>query len=106
MRFKIDENLPAEIAEDLRSAGHEADTVASEGLAGAADPDILARVKTELRTILTLDKGMANIRQYPPDEYPGIVLFRPTTTGRQAIVNFVRKYLPTLLQSDLAGHVY
>ena len=37
MKFKIDENLPAELAADLRAAVHEADTVHDEGLTGAAD---------------------------------------------------------------------
>jgi hypothetical protein len=33
MKFKLDENLPYELAEDLTRLGHEADTVFSEGLA-------------------------------------------------------------------------
>ncbi len=36
MRIKVDENLPREVAEDLRSLGHVADTVEEEGLSGAA----------------------------------------------------------------------
>ncbi len=32
MRFKVDENLPAEVAEALRALGHDADTVEEEGL--------------------------------------------------------------------------
>lgn len=38
MKFKIDENLPSELAADLRHLGHEADTVFDEGLLGAKDP--------------------------------------------------------------------
>ena len=38
MRFKLDENLPVELVTDLRDLGHDADTVADEGLRGAADP--------------------------------------------------------------------
>ena len=34
MKFKIDENLPSELAVDLRDLGHEADTVFDESLAG------------------------------------------------------------------------
>jgi hypothetical protein len=34
MKFKIDENLPAEIAIDLASAGHNAETIFDEGHAG------------------------------------------------------------------------
>jgi hypothetical protein len=36
MRFKIDENLPAEIAEMLLARGHAADTVTQEELSGAS----------------------------------------------------------------------
>ena len=77
MKFKIDENLPAEVAADLRAAGQEADTVADQGLAGAADPATLAHVQAEGRVLFTLDKGIADIRAYPPQDYAGIVLFAP-----------------------------
>jgi len=106
MKFKIDENLPSDIAADLRAAGHEADTVIDEGLIGAPDTTILARVQAEGRTLLTMDKGIADIRRYPPQHYAGIVLFRPSLTGRDATLAFVRKHLPALLQLDLSGHLF
>jgi hypothetical protein len=37
MKFKTDENLPVEAAEDLRQAGHDALTVADQKLAGQPD---------------------------------------------------------------------
>lgn len=52
-----------------------------------------------------MDKGIADVRAYPPDRYAGIVLFRPTTSGRGAVRAFVRRHLPTILQTDLAGHL-
>ncbi len=79
MKFKIDENLPAETAADLRAAGHDAESVADEGLGGSPDPPILERTKREGRVFFTMDKGVADIRRYPPAEYAGIVLFRPPT---------------------------
>ena len=56
MKFKI-ENLPGELAEDLRGLGHEADTVFDEGLVGAKDPILIATVATERRILLTLDRA-------------------------------------------------
>ena len=106
MKFKIDENLPGELAGDLRAAGHDADTVPNQGLAGAPDPTIMACVQTEGRAILTMDKGIADVRVYPPDQYSGIILFRPGSSGRKATLAFVRQHLPTLLQSDLCGHLF
>jgi predicted nuclease of predicted toxin-antitoxin system len=105
MKFKIDENLPAEIAIDLRATGHDADTVSDQGLVGSPDSVILAKVQSEGRAILTMDKGIANVRVYPPDRYAGIVLFRPRYTGRDATLAFVRQHLPALLQSNLSGHL-
>jgi predicted nuclease of predicted toxin-antitoxin system len=37
MKFKVDENLPAELLDDLRIVGHEAETVSDEGLTGVPD---------------------------------------------------------------------
>ncbi len=59
MRFKLDENLPVELAADPRLAGHESDTVADEGLEGADDVTVVAAAFREGRILLTLDKGFA-----------------------------------------------
>jgi predicted nuclease of predicted toxin-antitoxin system len=105
MKFKVDENLPAELLDDLRVAGHEAETVSDEGLTGAPDAVILENVRREGYTLLTMNKGIADVRAYSPDRYAGIVLFRPSTSGRGAVRAFVRRHLPTILQIDLAGHL-
>lgn len=47
MKFKIDGNLPSELAADLRDLGHEADTVFDEGLVGAKDPVLVTVVASE-----------------------------------------------------------
>ena len=70
MKVKLDENLPAELLDDLRAAGHEADTVRDEALAGAPDAVVLGRVRDDRRVLLTLDKGIANVRAYPPSTIP------------------------------------
>ncbi|WP_338834811.1 hypothetical protein MHLNE_11180 [Moorella humiferrea] len=41
LRFKIDENLPIEIADLLREAGYEAETVWSEQIQGFSDIELL-----------------------------------------------------------------
>jgi hypothetical protein len=46
VKFKIDENLPSELAVDLRDLGHEAD-VFDESLAGAKDPVLLEVASSE-----------------------------------------------------------
>jgi hypothetical protein len=105
MKFKVDENLPAELVYDLRRADQEAETVTDENLSGAPDSIVLERVRSEGRVLLTLDKGIGDIRTYPPQQYAGIVLFRPQTTGRGATLSFVCRHLDTLLRLDLVGHL-
>ena len=80
MKFKLDENLPVELVADLRGLGHEADTVADEGLCGAADPAVVDAAFASDRILFTLDKGIANLQRYPLHRHAGIVLFRPDTS--------------------------
>jgi predicted nuclease of predicted toxin-antitoxin system len=102
VRFKIDENLPYELASDLRRLGHDADTVFDEGLGGAADPTVLTAAVDADRVLLTLDKGIANLRRYPLHEHAGLVLFRPEASGRGAVLAFIRERLGRLLEMDLS----
>ena len=44
MKFKIDENLPAEFAAILREAGFDTAAVAEEALSGATDTLLLERL--------------------------------------------------------------
>jgi len=37
--------------------------------------------------------------------YPGIVLFRPASTGRGAVLAFVRRNLADILRINLTGHL-
>jgi predicted nuclease of predicted toxin-antitoxin system len=105
VKFKIDENLPSELAADLRDLGHEADTVFDEGLVGAKDPVLIAVVASENRILLTLDKGIANLQQYPAEQHSGVVLFRPVRSGRRVVLTFIRERLPDLLELDLRGRL-
>jgi|ERR1700733_5518205 len=103
MKFKLDENLPVEIADAFRAEGHEIDSVQSEGLTGSSDLVILHRIQVENQILLTMDKGIADIRLFPPSQYPGIVLFRTSTSGRGEVLRFIQATLPDLLSTDIAG---
>ena len=105
MRFKIDENLPAELAADLSVLGHEADTVASEGLAGTDDSALISIALREGRVLLTLDKGIANVNRFPAGSHAGVVLFRPGSAGRRAVLEFARSRFSHLLGMDLRNRL-
>ncbi len=76
MKFKIDENLPVEVAELLRQAGHGATTVLEQDLIGEADPNIASVCQREEKVLVTLDMDFADIRVYPPEQFSGLVVLR------------------------------
>jgi predicted nuclease of predicted toxin-antitoxin system len=101
MKFKIDENLPAEVAEQRRELGHEASTVVQEVLTGAPDSAIVAAADAEARILLTLDKGIANLLRHPTATHHGVVLFRPGSVGRRSVLEFVGERPPGSAWSPL-----
>lgn len=76
MNFKLDENLPASAAAILRASGHDADTVSAEGLAGAPDPNVVAAATKDARILISLDRGLGDLRTYPPGSHAGIIILR------------------------------
>jgi predicted nuclease of predicted toxin-antitoxin system len=76
LRFKLDENVPADAARQLRADGHDVSDVIVEQLAGAGDPRILNAATQENRILLTFDLDFANVRNYPPGTHSRIVVFR------------------------------
>jgi predicted nuclease of predicted toxin-antitoxin system len=76
MRFKIDENLPEDVAEKLREAGWDAVSVVQQRLAGADDGRVSEACDAENRILVTLDQGFSNIRAYMPRAHPGFIVYR------------------------------
>jgi peptide subunit release factor RF-3 len=66
VRFKLDENLSRHAADLICTAGHDAVTVTSQGLRGAADETLFEVCRRESRTLVTLDHdfGPSNPRVY------------------------------------------
>src|ERR1043166_2899974 len=71
MRFKVDENLPEELADFFRGRGWDCMTVDEQQLGGALDDRITEICDDEDRILVTLDLGFSNIRDYPPAAHPG-----------------------------------
>ncbi|HVM14168.1 MAG TPA: DUF5615 family PIN-like protein [Egibacteraceae bacterium] len=76
MKIKLDENLPESAASTLGDAGHDTDTTHAEGLDGADDPDVLAGASADGRLLITLHRGLGDIRAYPPGAHGGVLVIR------------------------------
>ena len=72
MKFKIDENLPVEFVNVLKSSGYETMTALDQGLNGKVDSVVMK----EKFILVTLDLDFADIKLYPPYKYPGIIIIR------------------------------
>ena len=98
MKFKIDENLPAECALVFRDAGFEASTVAEQNLAGADDSVLFQRCRVENRILVTLDMDFANVQVYPPGSHLGIVVVRSNSQDKVTLVSILKRTLPVLVR--------
>jgi predicted nuclease of predicted toxin-antitoxin system len=101
MKFKIDENLPVEVAELLREAGHDAITIHDEKLVGADDDEIAPVFRNEERAFMTFDLGFGDIRSYPPSEYLGLIVFRLKRQDKLHVLGVCKRLLPTIEREAL-----
>ena len=106
MQFKIDENLPIEIAELLNDAGHNAKTVNNQQLQGAKDPFLVNVCKSEHRAMITLDTDFSDIRAYAPEEFSGIIVLRVRTQAKSHIIKVFRSILPLFNREPLTRHLW
>jgi len=106
VRFKVDENLPVEVAALLRAAGHGADTVTEEGASGSQDPDLASLIQRESRALITLDLGFADIRAYPPQQYHGVVVLRLARQDKEHVLRTCQRLVSSLSREQLAGRLW
>jgi predicted nuclease of predicted toxin-antitoxin system len=74
VHFLIDASMPRSTASVIRSRGHQATDVRDIGLGSAPDPDIAAHAQVQQLSLLSRDFDFADVRNYPPDQYAGIVV--------------------------------
>lgn len=98
MRFKLDENADPRWRVPLEESGHQVSTVAEESLQGSEDPVIARTCKEQDLCLITVDLGFAQILEYPPNKYPGIIVLRhpnPTLGGMSGLVRQIAAALTT-----------
>jgi predicted nuclease of predicted toxin-antitoxin system len=103
MRLKLDGNLPADAVVAARSAGHDVETVVDEGLAGAPDDDVLHVATSEGRLVVTLDRGLADVRRHPPGTHAGVLALRVADQRPGEVVEALEAALAGLDLEGVAG---
>ena len=104
--FKIDENLHPDLAQLLRSHGHDAVTVWDQGLRGTPDTSLVEACRKEGRVLVTLDLDFADIRTYPPEECRGLIVLRLVRQDRATQLETVGRIVPLLEREPLDKHLW
>ncbi len=106
MKFKVDQNLPVDLAPLLRQAGHDAGTVFDQGMTGAPDSQIVAWCVREDRILITADLDLSDIRQYPPQKHPGFIVLRLQRQARPQQIAALQRILPLMSTTPLANRLW
>jgi predicted nuclease of predicted toxin-antitoxin system len=106
MKFKVDENLPEELAQLLREAGWSAFSVVEQQLGGEDDSRIAAICEAEDRILITFDRGFANIRSYPLTRYPGMIVFRLKSQDKQLVLTVAGRLVQALRQREFRNELW
>lgn len=106
MFFKVDENLPVELAELLVEWGHEAKTVWDEKLQGTRDDVLIDICRHEKRVLVTLDIDFSDIRAYPPQEYEGIIVLRIGSQSKKNVLNVFQRIGPLFSHEPIKGRLW
>ncbi len=106
MKFKIDENLPVEVAELLGQAGYDALTVIDQSLVGSSDLHLASVCQSEMRTMVTLDTDFADIRAYPSAEFAGLVVLRLKQQDKLHVLSVISRFIKVLSVEELEGQLW
>jgi predicted nuclease of predicted toxin-antitoxin system len=106
LRFKLDEKLSPEGRTLFETAGHEVATVSEESLGGAPDQVIAHACQTEKRCIVTADDDFAQIVDYPPDEYCGIIILRHPHPNLARMTALLKQMIKLLEKESPIGRLW
>ena len=95
MKIKLDENLPDRLVTVLTGLAHDVDTIRGEQLTGRADSDVWSSAQAAQRFLITQDLDFSDVRRYTPGTHAGLLLVRPTRSGRNALFERVSTVFQT-----------
>lgn len=95
MKLKLDENLPATLADILAEAGHDVDTALDEGLGGRSDVDLWHATQDAGRFLITQDLDFSDVRRYRPGAHLGLLLVRLAEPSRRRLTERIHHLFAT-----------
>ena len=86
MHFKLDENIPLQLAKQIETQGYSVSSVFSEKISGTSDKKLLNVCVDNDYVLITLDKDFINSRKHK-----GIILLRLRSQGVLAVSDAFEK---------------
>lgn len=106
IHFKLDENLDVRNAKVFEKAGYAASTVFDESLQGADDESIANVCKKEGFCIITADEDFAQIIDYPPQDYAGIIVLRLRKSTLRGYTKLIQQVVEALKKENPSGRLW
>ena len=75
-------------------------------MSGETDPNVVAECEREGRALVTLDTDFADIRTYPPEDYPGLLVLRLRRQDKPHVLDVLRGVLPLLKTEQLRERLW
>jgi len=87
MNLPLDHCVSQRTVEFLRQLGHDVLTLKGLGKAKARNAEVLRLATDSDRVLVTEDRGVGDIRAYPPRQHQGIVLLRVRDPAMRPVVH-------------------
>jgi predicted nuclease of predicted toxin-antitoxin system len=76
-----------------------------EQLGGCKDPVVVQAATDDHRIVITLDRGVGDIRSFPPGSHAGVVVLRPVSQDPASILTLVDRLLGAHELDEFSGCV-
>lgn len=101
----LDQMLRADLAELLRSMGHDVVRASETGQARADDALILERARREQRILVTLDEHFGNWVVLPLSKHFGVIRVKAHPSSTENIAKILLPFLSSHSQTDFRDHL-
>ena len=101
MHFKLDENIPVQLASNINAQGHSASTVFSEKISGIKDIALLQLCQEQDYALVTLDNDFASVYAFKH----GIIVIRTASQGAKSVVEAFENLVKNFDLNELRNKV-
>lgn len=106
MHFKFDENLDPRWRIPLEKAGYSVSTVTDEFLQGTDDRTLSEICRNSGFSLITADLDFAQILEYPPSDYQGLIVLRHTKPTLSGMLKLIDQLASALERNSPVGQLW